>query len=102
MSEEKNVPSFEDALARLEQIVRELEGTDLSLEDTLARYEEGSTLVRDCTNRLEDAEQRIRVLSAAREVDTSAEATGRAGRGGDSTEGPEEGEDRADGDDLPF
>jgi exodeoxyribonuclease VII small subunit len=56
---------FEDALTRLEAIVQELEGKDLSLEDTLARYEEGSRLVRECAQRLEEAEQRIRTLSAA-------------------------------------
>jgi exodeoxyribonuclease VII small subunit len=56
---------FEEALARLEAIVQELEGKDLSLEDTLARYEEGSRLVRECAQRLDEAEQRIRTLSAA-------------------------------------
>lgn len=56
---------FEEALARLEAIVQELEGKDLSLEDTLARYEEGSRLVRECAQRLDEAEQRIRALSAA-------------------------------------
>ncbi len=48
---------FEEALARLEAIVQELEGKDLSLEDTLARYEEGSRLVRECAQRLDEAEQ---------------------------------------------
>jgi len=55
--------TFEAALARLEAVVQELEGKDLTLEETLARYEEGSRLVRECSQRLEEAEQRIRVLS---------------------------------------
>ena len=57
--------TFEDALARLELIVTELESKDLSLEETLARYEEGSKLVQQCRQRLEAAEQRIRTISGA-------------------------------------
>jgi exodeoxyribonuclease VII small subunit len=57
-------PKFEEALARLEAIVQELEGKELSLEETLTRYEEGSKLVRECAQRLDEAEQRIKTLSA--------------------------------------
>ncbi len=72
---EASLPSFEEALKRLEKIVDELEGTELSLEETLARYEEGSRLVAECTRRLEDAEQRIRRIgeAAAAQTGTSAE-----------------------------
>ncbi len=74
---------FEDALARLEAIVQELEGKDLSLEETLARYEEGSRLVRECAQRLDEAEQRIRTLSAAEESKTGSEDEGESEEGGD-------------------
>jgi exodeoxyribonuclease VII small subunit len=90
--------SFEEALARLEQIVRELEGTDLTLEETLARYEEGSRLVRECTKRLDDAEQRIQVLSASRD----AEHPARPPHSVPSHEDGEGDEERVVGDDLPF
>jgi exodeoxyribonuclease VII small subunit len=82
MSPKKTAPEtpeplrFEEALARLEMIVQELEGKDLSLEDTLARYEEGSRLVRECAQRLGEAEQRIRSLSAAEESKTGSEDDG--------------------------
>jgi exodeoxyribonuclease VII small subunit len=55
-------PRFEDALARLEQIVHALEAGDLSLDDSLKAFEEGTGLLRLCTRRLEEAERRIEVL----------------------------------------
>ncbi len=56
-------PSFETALERLEQIVEEMEGDRLALEDLLARYEEGTRLVKVCQKRLEAAEKRIELIS---------------------------------------
>lgn len=55
-------PSFEDALKRLETIVEELEGGELSLEDSIARYEEGMKLSRRLTQQLDEAEKRIERL----------------------------------------
>lgn len=83
-------PSFEAALARLEQIVQDLEGGDLTLEETLARYEEGSRLAGECARRLEEAEQRIRVLSSSTE---KLPAAGEGAEGADA-ERPDDG--------LPF
>ncbi len=93
--------SFEEALARLEQIVRELEGSDLTLEQTLARYEEGSKLVRECTRRLEDAEQRIRVLSASRDADSARAGAARPGSGPAADRDTDE-TDASPDDELPF
>jgi exodeoxyribonuclease VII small subunit len=59
---EEKPASFEDALSRLELIVQDLESKELSLEETLARYEEGSKLVAECRRRLDAAEQRIRTI----------------------------------------
>ncbi len=53
---------FEAALARLEVIVKAMEGEAVSLDESLALYEEGITLVRRCTNELEAAEQRVQIL----------------------------------------
>ena len=53
---------FEDALARLEEIVRELESGDLPLEQSLKMFEEGVKLSRICNKRLEDAERRVEIL----------------------------------------
>jgi exodeoxyribonuclease VII small subunit len=54
---------FEDALQRLEQIVDQLEGGDLRLEDSLKVFEEGVALARRCAKYLEEAEKRIELLT---------------------------------------
>ncbi|HEY2955466.1 MAG TPA: exodeoxyribonuclease VII small subunit [Candidatus Eisenbacteria bacterium] len=56
-------PSFEEALERLETIVEELEGGALTLEQSLARYEEGVRLSRRLTQTLDQAEKRIERLT---------------------------------------
>jgi exodeoxyribonuclease VII small subunit len=53
---------FEAALARLEEIVKELEAGDLPLEQSLKLFEEGIKLSRLCNKRLEDAERRVEIL----------------------------------------
>lgn len=53
---------FEQALERLEQIVEEMTGGDLTLETRLKRFEEGVALVRDCAKQLEGAAKRVEVL----------------------------------------
>ncbi len=57
--------TFEAAMARLEEIVRALEGGDVPLDASLALYEEGVALVRLCNARLDHAQQRVKILSAA-------------------------------------
>jgi len=54
-----NELTFEQALAELERIVRELEDGKTGLEDALTRYEEGVGLLRRCYGQLRQAEQRI-------------------------------------------
>ena len=53
---------FEESMKRLEEIVRELEGKDLSLEESIAKFEEGVRLGKVCRELLEKAEVRIKVL----------------------------------------
>jgi len=55
--------TFEDSLARLEQIVTALEGGTLPLEDSLKVFEEGIALARHCARYLEDAQRRIEILA---------------------------------------
>lgn len=55
-------PSFEDALARLTAIVAELESGELTLEESLARFEEGIRLSRASQAELDAAEARIEEL----------------------------------------
>jgi len=59
--------NFEDALAQLEAIVAELEGGELALEASLARYEHGVRLARFCSGKLEEAEKRIELLQTDEE-----------------------------------
>ncbi|KKM11760.1 hypothetical protein SY88_07015 [Clostridiales bacterium PH28_bin88] len=54
--------NFEEALARLETVVRTLESGELSLEDALQQFELGIGLTRICNEHLNKAENRIRVL----------------------------------------
>ena len=53
---------FEAALARLEQLVDQLEGGSLSLEQALATFEQGVSLSRRCSEELERAERRLETL----------------------------------------
>jgi exodeoxyribonuclease VII small subunit len=61
-SAEEAAPAFEEALERLEEIVDQLEQGDLELEASLAAFEEGVRLSRQCAGQLEAAEQRVEVL----------------------------------------
>ena len=54
---------FEEALARLEQIVHTLESGSLPLEESLKAFEEGIRLARSCARYLEEAERRIELLT---------------------------------------
>ena len=54
---------FEENLAALERMVRELEDGQLGLDDALARYEEGVGLIKNCHSQLRQAEQRILLLT---------------------------------------
>ena len=51
--------SFEDSLARLDEIVRHLEKGDLPLSDSLALFEEGTKLLTACSTMLDEAEQKV-------------------------------------------
>ena len=65
----KDEKSFETALARLNEIVSALEGGSAPLDQSLALYEEGISLVRFCTEKLDAAEAQIKVLTRAENGD---------------------------------
>jgi len=56
--------TFEQALARLEQITNAIEHGEVTLEETIAKHEEGMKLLAFCKKTLEQAEQRITRLTA--------------------------------------
>lgn len=53
---------FEDAIARLEKIVSELEDGELSLDEALKRYEDGVKLSAFCSKKLDVAEKKVKQL----------------------------------------
>lgn len=57
------VANFERALDELEQVVQRMEKGDQDLDASLAAYERGIALYRDCRQVLERAEQRVRLLA---------------------------------------
>lgn len=59
----KERPGFEEALSRLEAIVKELENESISLEKSIELYEEGIELSKLCTETLEEAELRIQKVA---------------------------------------
>jgi exodeoxyribonuclease VII small subunit len=55
--------SFEDALKELEQILAEIEGGQVGLEQSIAKYERGTFLIQHCRAVLGQAEKQIELLS---------------------------------------
>jgi exodeoxyribonuclease VII small subunit len=61
--EDPNPPrTFEEALAELEQILAEIEGGELGLEESLVKYERGNFLIHHCRGVLNTAEKQIELL----------------------------------------
>ncbi len=63
--------TFEQAMARLEQIVTTLEGGRCSLDESLKLFEEGTKLTAYCSRQIQEAEQKIIKLTAVESGDTA-------------------------------
>lgn len=61
----KKKMTFEESMARLEQIVRSLEQGNVPLEDSLKLFQEGTELVRSCGKLLDDAQLQIKKVMTA-------------------------------------
>lgn len=61
MKEDKK-QSFEEEMVKLEEIVTELEKGDLSLDDSVKKFEEGINISKECNKMLETAEKKISIL----------------------------------------
>lgn len=59
MSENK---SFEDMMKNLEEIAKDLESGELSLDESVKKFEEGMELSKSCSKILDDAEKKITIL----------------------------------------
>ena len=61
---EKN-KSFEQSMARLEQIVRAMERGDVALEESLKLFQEGTELVQSCSKLLDEAQLQVKKIMTA-------------------------------------
>ena len=59
----KQKVTFEQALGKLERIVEQIESGQIGLEESIARYEEGVALIKQCRTILDAAEKKIQVLA---------------------------------------
>lgn len=62
--------SFEDALAQLENIVRELEAGRIKLDDAVAAYEKAVKLKKFCEDRLKSAQLKIEKIEIGKDGET--------------------------------
>jgi len=75
-----DTPTFESALARLEQVVQRLEKGELPLEESLQLYEEGIRLSGFCHAKLEEAQGKIELLLKDAKGEPVRDAKGQARR----------------------
>ena len=54
--------SFEESMERLDTIVADMESGELSLEDMIARFEEGQVLIKSCSKKLNEVERKVEAL----------------------------------------
>lgn len=58
----KKTPQLEESLDRLEALVERMESGEMTLEESLAAFEQGVKLTRECQQALTQAEQKVRIL----------------------------------------
>lgn len=63
MPVEKKQPTFELSIERLESLIQAMESGDIPLADLVAKFEEGSKLLKQCQEQLKDAELKIEKLN---------------------------------------
>ena len=85
-AEASPVADFEASLDQLEQLVEKMEHGEMSLEESLAAYERGVGLYRNCQTALEQAELRVRLLS---DPDNPASAEAFPAAGGNPSAAPD-------------
>ncbi|MFO7604871.1 MAG: exodeoxyribonuclease VII small subunit [Desulfurivibrionaceae bacterium] len=60
--------NFEESLAKLERITEELESGDLTLEESLKKFDEGVKLAEFCNHKLDEAQQKVNILLKKDEI----------------------------------
>lgn len=69
----KKKESYEDKMERLEKVVAHMESSELTLDESIAKYEEGVNLYKELSKLLQEAEGRIKLLNDNGEVDFAQE-----------------------------
>ena len=69
----KKKMTFEEALARLDEIVRSMEAGGAMLDESLSLFEEGIKLVKFCQSALDGAEQKVKLLQKDDEAEAPIE-----------------------------
>ena len=59
---------FEQSIETLEQLVKQMESGQMSLEESLKAYEEGVSLIKSCQDELAKAKQKVQMLSKKTEL----------------------------------
>jgi len=75
------LPNFEESLTKLEGVVAQLERGDLSLEDAVRLFEEGTRLSALCKQQLEEAEGKVEILMKQRDGAMKREPFGETAKG---------------------
>lgn len=95
--------TFEDALRELEEILQEIEGGSLGLEESLTKYERGNFLIQHCRGVLGAAERQIELVSGSADGGVATTAVkldrGRSAGEGDDADGDVTGDDGGGDDD---
>ncbi|MAZ49218.1 MAG: exodeoxyribonuclease VII small subunit [Halobacteriovoraceae bacterium] len=55
--------NFEDSIEKLEDLVEQLESGDLSLDDSIKKFEEGIKLYKSCKDLLSESEKKVKILT---------------------------------------
>lgn len=66
---QQQVPDFESSLLELEAIVSQMESGNLPLEQSINAYKRGAALLQSCQKSLGDAEQQVRMLTEANQLE---------------------------------
>ena len=67
--------TFEESIKELEQLVKDLEGTELTLDESIEKFEKGMKLSKHCSKLLESAEKKITLLIITQRSNRSKETS---------------------------
>ena len=68
--------TFENSMAELEEVVAKLEAGDVTLDESLKLFEQGIKLANSCSKKLDEAEKKVKILTAGADGEMKEEAFG--------------------------